>query len=118
MKDVTARLLEAKDVLGYSYADIAKITGLPKSSIQRFLTGTTEKFPLEFLEPICNALQISAAEAMGWDDPVVVSATLEQPITNLSPEEQILVKAYREAMPEYQAVVMDILANHKKEETK
>ena len=99
MKDVTARLLEAKDALGYSYSDIAKITGLPKSSIQRFLTGSTEKFPLEFLEPICKALQVSAADVMGWDETDDVMEIREA--LRRDPNMRILFSAAAKVSPEH-----------------
>ena len=99
MKDVTTRLLAAKDALGYSYSDIAKITGLPKSSIQRFLTGTTEKFPLEFLEPICKALQVSAADVMGWDETDDVMEIREA--LRRDPNMRILFSAAAKVSPEH-----------------
>lgn len=55
---------------------------------------------------------------LGWDlpEPTVLSYTGELPATDtLTTEERLLVAAYRAARPEYQAAVMDILANHRKE---
>ena len=44
------------------------MTGIPKSAIQRYATGETEKIPLDRLELLAQALGISSAYLMGWED--------------------------------------------------
>jgi len=44
------------------------MTGIPKSAIQRYATGETEKIPLDRLELLAQALGISSAYLMGWEE--------------------------------------------------
>lgn len=68
MNDIVKRLLEAKEFSGLSYADLARLTGLSKSTIQRYLSGYTDKVPLDFVQTLCRALNIREDVAMGWAD--------------------------------------------------
>ncbi len=68
MNDIVKRLREAKDISGLSYTDLAKMTGFSKSAIQRYLSGYTDKVPLDFVQAICRALNIRQDVAMGWAD--------------------------------------------------
>ena len=66
--EIAVRILRAMHLAQMSYGDLAKATGIPKSALQRYATGTTEKLPLPRLEAIAKALNISAAYLMGWED--------------------------------------------------
>lgn len=68
MNDVVARLLEAKERSGLSYSDLAKMTGQSRSTIQRYLSGRTDKVPLDFVQDLCKALNIKPNVALGWTD--------------------------------------------------
>ena len=52
-----------------TYGDLATKTGIAKSAIQRYATGETKKIPLPRLEALADALGVSAAYLMGWDEP-------------------------------------------------
>lgn len=43
---------------GLSYPELEKLTGIPKSSLQRYATGATKKIPIDYMEKIANALNI------------------------------------------------------------
>ena len=68
MSDINERLHWSIVLSGYSYGDLAKITGIPKSAIQRYATGETEKIPLDRLEKLADALHVSAQHLMGWEE--------------------------------------------------
>lgn len=51
-----------------SYGELAALTGIPKSALQRYATGATTKLPLPRLEAIASALGVSAAYLMGWEE--------------------------------------------------
>jgi len=110
MNDVNERLLKAKADSGYSYADLEKLTGIPRSTLQRCFTGDTEKFPLDIIMPVCNALHLDAVELMGWTSPVVVSATMPADGLVLSDEEKLLVLKYRDAPRVIQEAIMRMLS--------
>lgn len=52
---------ERMDELGISYADLARLTGVSKSSLQRYATGITLKIDYDKLAVIAQALNISPA---------------------------------------------------------
>ncbi len=54
---------------GYSYQELEKITGVSKSSLQRYATGETRKIPIDSIEAIAAATGKDARYLMGWDDP-------------------------------------------------
>ncbi len=66
MHEIQDKLLEALQESGYSYGDLSKMTGLPKSALQRYITGSTEKIPIERLRAICKALNLDTAVLLGW----------------------------------------------------
>ena len=68
MNPVSKRLIDAYRKSGLSYPELEKITGIPKSSIQRYITGMYEDIPMSRLEKIADALNVSAAYIMGWED--------------------------------------------------
>lgn len=65
---MTARLQNAMKTSGLSYGEISSITGIPKSAVHRYISGDTPKIPLDRLEKISNAMGVSAAWIMGWED--------------------------------------------------
>lgn len=67
--DVRAiRIKEAIEKSGYSYAELEKITGISKSSLQRYATGETKKIPIDCIEKIASATGVSAKYLMGWEE--------------------------------------------------
>lgn len=62
------RLKEAIEKSGYSYVELERITGISKSSIQRYATGETKKIPIECIEKIAVATKTSSRWIMGWED--------------------------------------------------
>lgn len=86
-----------------SYGELARLTGIPKSALQRYATGTTEKIPIDRVQRIAQALCISAADLMGWDSPAGMDeygnrmATLDS--FRVSEEEMFLIRDYRDAEP-------------------
>ena len=67
-KEIAAKLLEAFESSEYSYGELSKITGIPKSALQRYITGDTGKIPMDRLRIICEKLGLDAAEVLGWDE--------------------------------------------------
>lgn len=67
-KEVARKITVAMRDARISYSELAARTGIPKSALQRYATAATEKLPLDRLEKIAKALDISAAYLMGWED--------------------------------------------------
>lgn len=120
MNDVVKRLNEAKERTGLSYSDLARLTGIPKSTIQRYLTGYTGKLPLDVLQKITHALQIDARMAMMWDSPDTVTspggydAFYQEPEPSdgftMTDEEKLLLLKYRDSPKVIQEAIMRMLS--------
>ena len=67
MSDISKRILDLITATHISYGELATITGIPKSALQRYATGVTEKIPIDRLEAIASALHTTAAYLMGWE---------------------------------------------------
>lgn len=62
------RILELIERKGYSYGELARLTGIPKSALQRYATGLTEKIPPDRIGLLAKALDCDAAYLMGWSE--------------------------------------------------
>lgn len=65
ISDKILGILLSKEI---SYGELSDRTGIPKSALQRYATGQTEKIPIDRLERIAKAIGTSAAYLMGWED--------------------------------------------------
>lgn len=50
-----------------SYIELEHLTGVSRSSLQRYANGITEKIPLEVIEVISEKFNVSPAYLMGWN---------------------------------------------------
>ena len=67
MNERAKRINEAIEKSGYSYPELSKLTGISKSSLQRYATGETVKIPIDSIEAIAKATNTSAKYLMCWD---------------------------------------------------
>ena len=51
-----------------SYQELEKLTGIKKSSLQRYASGATTKIPLDVIEKLSVAFNVSQEYLMGWDE--------------------------------------------------
>lgn len=68
MSDISKRILDIILSKEISYGELSDKTGIPKSALQRYATGQTEKIPIDRLEIIARAIGTTAAYLMGWED--------------------------------------------------
>ena len=62
------KLIEVINESGLSYGEIAKRTGIPKSSIHRYAKGQTKKIPIDAVRLIADATGVSTSYIMGRED--------------------------------------------------
>lgn len=67
MNERARRILLAIEESELSYGELSKLTNIPKSALQRYATGETEKIPIERAEAIAKATGTSAAYLLGWE---------------------------------------------------
>lgn len=68
MSEISDKILYIITSKEISYGELSEHTGIPKSALQRYATGQTEKIPIDRLEKIAKAIGTSAAYLMGWED--------------------------------------------------
>ena len=69
-KIMMERLKRRRKELGYSYQDLANLTQMSKSTLQRYETGGIKNIPLSKLDVLSQALETSREWLMGWDERV------------------------------------------------
>ena len=68
MSEISKRLLQLIEDNDISYGELSKKTNIPKSALQRYAPGETEKIPITRIEVIAKALNTTAQFIMGWDE--------------------------------------------------
>ena len=69
IKSIISRLRESVENSGFSYVELEKRTGIAKSSIQRYVSGTTKKIPIDAVQAISKAVGVPAEYILGWENP-------------------------------------------------
>lgn len=67
MSEISDRILTAIKRREVTYSELAKLTNIPKSALQRYATGETEKIPIDRIEAIAEAVGVSLQYIMGWE---------------------------------------------------
>ena len=66
--DTASLLRQVFSNSGLSYVELEKRTGIPKSVLQRYAAGETKKIPVDAVERIARALDVSPAYLLGWQE--------------------------------------------------
>lgn len=66
-KAISRRLLNAINGSQLSYSEIEKLSGVPKSAIQRYANNLTNSIPIDRLVAICKAISVDPKSIIGWD---------------------------------------------------
>ena len=56
VNDISKRILDILSKKDISYGELSSKTGIPKSALQRYATGQTEKIPIDRLQIIASAI--------------------------------------------------------------
>lgn len=91
---------------GRSYQDLEKITGIKKSSLQRYASGATPKIPLTVIERLSQAFGVSQEYLMGWTDTPINNSPTE---AQLSEGEMMLIELFRQLPEESQRMYLEVL---------
>lgn len=65
---VSHRMLSLMRAKHLSYGKLSDLTNVPKSALQRYATGETQKLSFDRLEVIAEALGCTASYLLGWDE--------------------------------------------------
>lgn len=67
MQDIMERIKNRREELSMSYQTLSDKVGISKSTLQRYETGYIKNMPVDKLEDIADALNVSPAYLMGWE---------------------------------------------------
>lgn len=89
---------------GKSYQELEKLTGIKKSSLQRYASGVTTKIPLDVIERLSIAFNVSQEYIMGWEDKKI---SPNEP--QLTEGEQLMLELFRRIPENKQQEALDLL---------
>lgn len=96
MNERSRKILSAITDSQKSYGELSRITGIPKSAIQRYATGETEKIPIDRIEKIAAATGVTSQYLLGWEDEPEYNEGIDE--ANLLSKYSQLSKANRQAV--------------------
>lgn len=68
MSTRSERIKALVEASGKSYQELEKVTGIKKSSLQRYASGATTKIPLDVIEKLSVAFNVTQEYLMGWEE--------------------------------------------------
>jgi transcriptional regulator with XRE-family HTH domain len=68
MKEIVDRIKSRRIELELSFQDLANLTDMSKSTLQRYEAGGIKNIPLDRLKILAKALKVSPEWIMGWDE--------------------------------------------------
>ena len=92
------------DSSGMSYQELEKLTGIKKSSLQRYASGVTAKIPLDVIEKLSIAFNVSQEYLMGWDEKESSPSELQ-----LTEGEQLMLDLFRKIPVDRQPEALELL---------
>lgn len=98
------RIKNLVDNSGMSYQDLEKLTGIKKSSLQRYASGVTTKIPLDVIEKLSIAFNVSQEYLMGWDNKESSPSEL-----SLTEGEAKLIELFRKVPEDKQRLVLQMI---------
>ena len=105
MQEIVHRIKNRREELNMSYQTLSEKVGISKSTLQRYETGYIKNMPVDKLEDVASALNVSPAYLMGWESPTPRSASL-----SLTDTEKRIVLEYRKSDEITQAMVRRALS--------
>ena len=89
---------------GKSYQEMEKLTGIKKSSLQRYASGVTTKIPLDVIEKLANAFNVSQEYLMGWEEK---KSSPSEP--QLTEGEKVLLDLFNRVPEDKQQLVLQMI---------
>lgn len=90
----------------HSYQELEKITGIKKSSLQRYASGVTSKIPLDVIEKLAKTFDVSQEYLMGWNATPQKSSSAELKLTEA---EKMVLDLFRLVPVESQQMVIEMI---------
>ena len=91
---------------GQSYQELEKTTGIKKSSLQRYASGATAKIPLDVIEKLSKAFNVSQEYLMGWSENTKKTSPEEPKLTE---GEKMLLELFRRIPEDKQEIALQMI---------
>lgn len=94
------RIKSLREKRGYSQTELAELTHISKQTLYKYENNIITNIPSDVLERIASVLECTPSYLMGWEDitdanGVEVMAKVPDFVVQLSPDESVLIEAYR-----------------------
>ena len=90
-----------------SYQELEKITGIKKSSLQRYASGVTTKIPLDVIEKLSVAFGVSQEYLMGWSESEKKEISPSE--ETLTEGEKMVLELFRKIPEDRQVEALELL---------
>lgn len=87
-----------------SYQELERLTGIKKSSLQRYASGVTTKIPLDVIEKLAITFNVSQEYLMGWEEK---KESPSEP--QLTEGEKLMLELFRQIPEDRQSEALDLL---------
>ena len=104
MNGVIERIKYLLDKENMSVRELGRLTNIPQTTINRYLSVTNAKITLPKLKLIAAALKVTPSYLMGWTEEEKPAASDE-----LSEGEKILIELFRQIPEEQQKMVLQMI---------
>ena len=104
MSTRTERIKALIEQSGKSYQELERITGIKKSSLQRYASGVTTKIPLDVIEKLSVAFNVSQEYLMGWEENKKSPNELQ-----LTEGEKVLLDLFNKVPEDQQQLVLQMI---------
>ena len=108
MSTYSDRIAAAVKTKGITYVELSRLTGIPKSALQRYATGETDKLPTDRIALIARALDTTPAYLMGWEEAVEMPAA-PQAETAQEPEIRYIARKMKTLAPADKDMLMRMI---------
>lgn len=104
MSTRSERIKALVEASGKSYQELEKVTGIKKSSLQRYASGATTKIPLDVIEKLSVAFNVSQEYLMGWEEQ---KSSPDKP--ELTEGEKLLLDLFNRVPEDRQQLVLQMI---------
>lgn len=94
---------------GKSYQELESLTGIKKSSLQRYASGVTTKIPLDAIEKLAAAFRVPPAYLMGWSEEMASKAKPTPNSPQMTEGEALLLGLFRQVPEDQQHLVLQMI---------
>ena len=104
MSTRSERIRSLVEQSGKSYQELENLTGIKKSSLQRYASGVTTKIPLDVIEKLSVAFNVSQEYLMGWEEN---KSSPSEP--QLTEGEKLMLDLFRKIPEDRQPAALELL---------